>query len=584
MPFRNLARRRGSIVNHLSQDVARLEANDSVRSRRAWFEPLLLALLLSVWFGYELGTRALWSPDEGRYAEIPREMVASGDYLTPRLNGVKYFEKPPLVYWLTAGSIGLFGLNEWALRLWPALFALLGCLAIYFLGRRMYDARTGLFASIILAGSPLYDFMGGTLTLDMPETALLTLVLGAFLLGRRAPPGRQRRLWFYFFYVLIALAVLTKGLIGMVIPAMVIGAWIVTQGEWRLLREIHLPVGIIILLVIAAPWHILVSQANPEFTRFYFIHEHFERYLTTVHQRYQPAWYFLPVLLGGLYPWSALLPSALRQLFPGLWRERRRHRETWFLLLWAILPFAFFSVSSSKLVPYILPVFPPLALLLGRWLAQAWERRVGLVGEAVLLLLLGVVLAAVFLFLPRWMAGHVSVITAAAELGWALYAMAAALLLAGVLPFVSSRWGGTRAAILSLFVGAVVLVGTFDLTLSRLDVGRSVKGLALSLDLGPDDEVMTYEVYYQDLPVYLERRITVVNWTGELEFGARTEDTHAWIIDALAFRQRWREPHNIYLFTSQANYTKLLADPPGPLCLMRSTPHAVIIVNRECPA
>lgn len=566
-----------------TETALNLSARDKAWSRRVWLEPLLVALLLSIWFGYELGGRALWSPDEGRYAEIPREMVTSGDYLTPRLNGVKYFEKPPLMYWLTAGSIRFFGLNEWAFRLWPALFALIGCLATYFLGRRFHDARTGLFSAIVLACSPLYDFMGGMLTLDMPVTALLTVALSAFLLGVRAPP-RERRWWLYLFYASIALAVLTKGLMGIVIPGLVIGAWIVILGKWRLLREIHLPSGIIILLAIAAPWHVLVSQANPEFAWFYFVHEHFERYFTTIHQRYKPAWFYLPVLLAGLFPWSALLPGALREIWTGLWQERRHRQETWFLLLWVIVPFAFFSLSDSKLVPYILPVFSPLALLLGRWLAQVWERRIGLVREGVLLLILGVALSMVFLLIPRWMSGRSNVISAVVLLGWGLYAMAAALLLAGVLPFFFSRWGGTRAAILSLFVGAVVLVGTFDLTLSRLDVGRSVKDLALSLDLKPDDEVMTYEEHYQDLPVYLERRITVVNWTGELEFGTRVEDTSAWMIDVPTFRQRWREPHTIYLFTNWDNYTRLRSAPPGPLCLIRSTPRVVIIVNRECQA
>ena len=570
-------------MSQTAETILRSESRAGFVRRHAWLEPLLLSLVLAVWFGYELGSRALWSPDEGRYAEIPREMVESFDYLTPRLNGVKYFEKPPLVYWLTAGSIKLFGLNEWALRLWPALFALLGCLTVYFLGMRLYSARAGLFAAIVLASNPLYDFLGGALTLDMPLAALLTAAFCTFLLGVREPPGTRRRLWLYGFYAATALAVLAKGLVGIVIPALVVGAWIAILGEWRLPREIHLRSGILILFAIAAPWHILVSQANPEFARFYFIHEHVERYFTTVHERYKPAWFFLPVLVAGMYPWSALLPHVLREAFSGLWRERRQRWETWFLLLWAWLPFGFFSVSRSKLVPYILPVLPPLALLLGCWLARAWDRSLRPARSMLLLLMaLAVVFAVGLAVLPRLSPDSVSVKSAVAQLGLGFYAIAGAVLLAGALPFASHLLGGRRATLVALCASAALLVLTFDLTFSRLDVGRSVKDLALALDLKPGDEVMTYEEYYQDLPVYLQRRITVVNWTGELQFGTTVEDSRAWMIDTATFRRRWMEPRTIYLLTSPKKYAQLLAAPPGPICRLRARQRVVVALNREC--
>ena len=211
---------------------------------------LLLTLILGLLFGWGLGQRALWHPDEGRYVEIPREMTVSGDYVTPRLNGVKYFEKPVLFYWLQAGAIKVFGINEWAMRLWPAAFALIGCLAVYVAGRKLYDRRTGLIAAAVLATAPLHYFLGRAITLDMALSALLTVALLAFLLGTREPPGRARRHYFWTFYACAALATLTKGLIGMVIPAMVIGAWILILNEWRLLRSIYLPSGLVLFLPI----------------------------------------------------------------------------------------------------------------------------------------------------------------------------------------------------------------------------------------------------------------------------------------------------------------------------------------------
>lgn len=555
-------------------------------SRRAWVEPLLLACALIAWFGYDLGTRALWSPDEGRYAEIPRAMVESGDYVTPRLNGVKYFEKPPLVYWLTAGSIKAFGLNEWALRLWPALFAVLGCLTVYFVGRRLYGRRTGMLAAGVLATAPLYHFMGDVLTLDMPVSALLTIALGAFLLGVRSPTGMTRRLLLYAFYASAALAVLAKGLIGIVLPSLIIGAWMMLLGEWRLLRAIHLLGGALIFLAIAVPWHVLAARANPEFASFYFIHEHLERYLTTVHHRYQPPWFFVPVLLAGLYPWLVFLPQALRARLPGIWRERRRYADRWFLILWAAVPFLFFSASNSKLIPYILPVVPPLALLLGRWLALASEQPGGLPrAPFIVLLALGIAVSAGFAFAGALAPDNPKVVEITGQLGAGQHLMAGALLLAGVIPLFA-RYRYAPWALASVIIGAAVVVAIFDLNLARLDVGRSAKGLALTLKpaLRAGDEVMVYREYYQDLPVYLERRVTVVDWKGELEFGTTVEDTGAWMIDEPAFRRRWTEPRTIYLLTSRDNYAELLARPPGPMCQLDSTSRVVILVNRGCGA
>ena len=240
---------------------------------------IILTVLICILFTFMLENRPLSVPDEGRYVEIPREMVASGNYLTPRLNYVKYFEKPVLFYWLEAFSIKLFGLNEFTLRLWPALFALFGCLAVAVAGARLFGRMTGLLSAAVLATSLLYYGLGRAIILDMPVSILLTLALLSFLVGTHEAPGLKRRLYLWGFYAFAALAVLTKGLIGIFIPAMVIGAWILLLGEWRMLKTLYIPSGLALFLLIAAPWHIMVDRANPEFFQFYFIHEHFQRYL-----------------------------------------------------------------------------------------------------------------------------------------------------------------------------------------------------------------------------------------------------------------------------------------------------------------
>ena len=545
---------------------------------------LLLTLLLSLLFGFALGHRALWHPDEGRYVEIPREMVQSGDYVTPRLNGVKYFEKPVLFYWLQAGAIKVFGLKEWAMRLWPVLFAIIGCLAVYAAGRKLYDRRTGLLAAAVLATTPLYYFLGRTVTLDMAVSSLLTLAFLAFLLGTREPLGPSRRNYFWAFYVFAALATLTKGLIGIVIPAIVIGMWILILNEWRLLKSIYLPSGLFLFLLIAAPWHVAASYANPEFAHFYFIHEHFQRYLSKVHDRYQPAWFFIPVLIAGFYPWTAYLAQAFRQSLPVSWHTRQENREGLFLLLWVLLPFIFFSLSDSKLIPYILPIMPPLALLSARYLADNWvESSIkNLRAGTWVLLALGVMLVLVLAYLPQSTPDRPRVAEYTQVFGSYAWVILGSLLATAVIPFGIGFLRRPRWTIVALVITSVIFLGVTDRGFAYLDEKRSVKQLALIIKprLQPRDEVMTYREYYQDLPVYLERRITVVDWKGELRFGTEVEDVSGWMIGEPAFWRRWLGPGRVYLLTGRGNYDKLRAAGRGQFHLIAQTGSNVLLTNR----
>lgn len=542
-----------------------------------WRDALLLACLLALFFGVGLGERALWHPDEGRYSEIPREMVESGDWVTPRLNGVKYFEKPALFYWLQAGAIKLFGVNEWALRLWPALLALFGCLAVYGTGRALYGRRAGVIAAAVLATSPLYYLMARIITLDMAVSVFLTGALLAFLLGVRAPPGRTRALYLYGFYALCALATLTKGLIGIVIPALVIGAWIVLLWDWRLLLSIRLPTGLLLFFVLAAPWHWFAAQANPEFAHFYFIHEHFERYLTTTHGRYQPWWFFAPVLILGMLPWIGLLFPALRDVWTGL----RSRRDELFLLLWAGLVFAFFSASSSKLIPYILPVLPPLALLIGRYLtapAQAPQAK-GLRFGFWLLLACAAALA---LYIGIELARHPQAQQDIRQLGSGAYLLAAGAAFMVVAHYFLGRTASVTRPLAALIASAVLFSGALGANLPALDDKYSVKSLVTPLKprLGDADEVMVYRAYYQDLPVYLARRVTVVDWKGELEFGMGQEDVSGWMIDEAGFRRRWQSPRTVYMITGRENVEELRAKGLA-LHVLKTTGDNVLLTNRE---
>jgi 4-amino-4-deoxy-L-arabinose transferase-like glycosyltransferase len=558
-------------MTSVAKQTGRLEMRDLI----------ILTVLICLLFTFMLGNRPLTVPDEGRYVEIPREMVASGNYLTPRLNGVKYFEKPVFFYWLEAFSIKLFGLNEFTLRLWPALFALFGCLAVAVSGARLFGPRAGMLSAALLATSFLYYGLSRAITLDMPVSILLTLALLSFLMGTHEVPGLKRRLYLWGFAVFAALAVLTKGLIGILIPGMVIGVWIIVLGEWRMLKTLYLPSGLALFLLIAAPWHILVGIVNPEFFQFYFIHEHFQRFLTRVHGRYQQFWYFIPVVLLGMFPWSAFLLQAIKHSIPSSWRERHEHRDALFLLLWAGLVFLFFSASSSKLVPYILPVFPPLALLIGRYLAAAWDSRdfPGLRAGYTTVLIASMIFAAAFLGLPYYL----PTLFEAQMLGMYRYTIAFTLAIGSAAMWGLMRYRRLRWAFIVLGMTSALFLTQLNAAAPRFD-SKSVKKLAIDLKtrLKPGDEVASYQEYYQDLPVYLERQITVVDWGGELNFGNSVEDTKAWMTDGATFWKRWQGPATMYLLTPIEDYESLKRSEPGlPLFPIARNNSNIVLSNKE---
>src|SRR5208283_3576370 len=312
--------------------------------RGAW---ILLAAFTLIWFS-NLDYRRLVHPDEGRYAEIPREMTVSGDWVTPRLNGIKYFEKPALQYWLTAAAYEAFGVHQWTARLWPALSGYLGVLFIGYVGWRLGGAVLGLYSAAALAGCLWYALNAHLLTLDAGLTFWMSLGLGSLFLAQRADAlPRQGRRWMWAAWAALALATLSKGLIGIVLPGAALCAYTLLVRDWGLWRRLHLLSGAIIFCLIAVPWFAVVSVRNPEFFDFFFIHEHFTRFLTTEHRRQGAWWYFVPVFVGGILPWLSVFAWNAHRA----WRDApdSANRFNWqrFALVWAAVIFLFFSASGS---------------------------------------------------------------------------------------------------------------------------------------------------------------------------------------------------------------------------------------------
>lgn len=478
-----------------------------------------LLALCAVFFLWALGGRSLWETDEARYAEIAREMLASGDWVTPRLNYVKYFEKPPLTYWLVALCFMFLGVSDFTARLTPAIFGTATVLTVFFLGRRMWSARAGLMAGGALATSLMFLALSRVLLVDMVLCfGVAWALLGAWALRQGASWGR------WAFWAGCAVGFLTKGLLGPGLPIMVAVLFGALAGEWAWLRNLARLRGPALGALLCLPWVILVSLANPEFPRFFFIDENLGRLLTTHHQRYQPFYFYLLLLPAGFFPWVAYLPWGLGETWPGrAWREPA-HRPWLYAMVWLVSFFVFLSLSRSKMVHYALPMLPPLALLLGPPLARLWSAgwrdeppaavRRGVAGLAWLLILAG---------LAALLAPALSPDVDYTQVGAALLIAPLGLAGLGLGIFLVRRAGW--AAWASPLVALLVLAGLAGLITPRLEDYRSLKPLVapLAKTLAPEDVLVSFADYYHGVVFYSGRRVVVARNWGELDFGRRQD-------------------------------------------------------------
>ncbi|HTY54409.1 MAG TPA: glycosyltransferase family 39 protein, partial [Candidatus Binataceae bacterium] len=329
----------------------------------------LCALIACLLYLPGLGRPALWEPDEGRYAEIAREMVQSGDYITPRDDWVRYFEKPPLIYWSSALAIKVLGTNEFAVRL-PAALSSIGQVTItYALAEEMFGAAVGLLAASSLALSPLFFGFGRVLTLDPALACFTEAALASFYIAARAAPSldnARSRNWLLVAAAMMALGTLTKGPVALVLSGGIALIYLIAERRGREL--IHIPwLGCgLIYLAIVAPWFVVVARRNPDFLGFFFVHEHLQRYVSSTEHPWG-IYFFIPVTLAGMWPWIYFVPRAIARLRDPESTEPASERRPAliFLLIWFAFVFVFFSIPHSKLGSYILPGLPPLAILAG---------------------------------------------------------------------------------------------------------------------------------------------------------------------------------------------------------------------------
>ena len=483
--------------------------------------------------------RALANPDEGRYSEISREMAVTGDWVTPRLDGIKYFEKPPLQYWATALAYDTLGASEASSRLytWAAGFFTLFILG--YAALRIAGPQVAAASVLALVASPYFMALGGIVTLDMGLTLWTTATFFALLLAEAtATQAREQRLWMLVAWASMALAVLSKGLIGIVFAGAAVFFVMVFTRSFSVLGRMQWGWGMALFMAIAAPWFIVVSHANAEFAHFFFVHEHFERFLTHEHRRVQPAWFFVPILLAGFLPWIVALLGAAWLA----WRDRALPAGRFALvaLAWSAFIFAFFSASGSKLPTYILPLFPALAFVLGRYLAIAPCRT--LAYSAWLFAALAMAILGAAIFLPDFTHDdwnrelYIDARPAAVAAGVFLLAAAgrAALALRR-----QARWEAMTVAAL----GVVLALGALGVAYNALtprQSGRDIAG-AIRPWLASNPRIYSVDYYDQTIPFYLGRTVTLVSYVDEFETGLAAEPGKS-IARMAEFPPEWLRP------------------------------------------
>ncbi|OPY64979.1 MAG: Undecaprenyl phosphate-alpha-4-amino-4-deoxy-L-arabinose arabinosyl transferase [Syntrophorhabdus sp. PtaU1.Bin050] len=501
---------------------------------------LIIVAASCLFFFYNLGNYSLKEPDEGRYAEIPREMVEQGDYVVPHLNYVRYFEKPPLLYWVTAASYRLFSINEWAFRLPNALAAFLCVIITYLFAARWLTFETAFFSALMLLSSFGFFAMAHIVTVDMFLTFLLLASLLSFYEFYRS----EKPLFLLLFFTALALAILAKGPVAMVLMGATVVLFLLAEKRISFLKKMVSAKGLLLFFLIAAPWFVVICLKEKEFFQFFFIDQNILRFITTKHHRAGPVYYFLPVLFGGLFPWSIFLPRAVIRL----WRTG----ELRLFFIWSAVVFGFFSISRSKLPPYILPMFPAASIILGHLFETEWRQHVRPNWEIIpCVAFFSCIALAGLLYGTGFLDNYLGAVPRIAILSrdlreFSLGGSGVSLAILAMLAFPRVRTFSSLFLILGGFSLSVVL--GLMLHAHIIDRFNTTKQLAQVINQAKMSAscVVNYGSYNQTLSFYTQRRTYLVDDTGELEMGSRYQDSKGWFLNRDEFerlfqsgRQAW---------------------------------------------
>jgi 4-amino-4-deoxy-L-arabinose transferase-like glycosyltransferase len=592
--------------------------------RLAW--GAVIALFLAIYLGSAFSP-ALQDDVDSSHAEAAREMLSRGDFVTLHINGVRYLEKAPVMYWLVAGCFRVLGANALAARL-PTVAAMLGLVLLGMAwGQRAFGARAGIYAGLFTATAAGCFLFTRVL---IPEAILSLLIGGAFYCLVSALDRPSAGAWWYAVYALLALAVLTKGLLALVVIGMTIVAYLAVSGEWRRWREFRLGSGLLLFFAVAAPWHILAGLRNPAvgdhhgFFWFYFVNEHFLRFLgKRIPKDYNklPGYLYWSLHLVWLFPWSLYLPLALRRL----WAEMRngraldfQMRTRWICILWAGVTLLFFSFSTNQEY-YTFPAYLAFFLLLAAAVAgeeqdvwngfgrQSWLLATSAVSVAVRLTFavvligglwssrhlpfvpdIGAVLAQTNMDTDTLSMGHILNLTGQSFAALRLPAVLAVIaLLVGSLAEIVLRirrknFAGTWALALTM----MVFLMAAHVALIRFDpfLGSHVLAERIAQQVQPQDRVLIYgdQAFGSSLLFYLRHPVELVNGrTTSMWFGSTFPDAPQIFLDDNDLVRLWKSGTRVFLFAPDFEQKKVEDLLGGSALVYASSSGKIVYTNRN---
>lgn len=545
------------------------------QSTDRWLPWLLGAVVVFVFF-YQLGGAALFEPDEGRNSEKAREILVLNDWVTPHENFHAVLDKPIFFYWLIALSYKLFGVSEWAARLPSAVAALSCVLLVYRFARAWCGRWEALWSALILVSSTEFFLLGRIVIFDMTLTFFQTLALWTFYEVEHADNTRRRKIFCVMMYLALGIGTLIKGLIGVVIPGMVIFFYILLRQRWQVLRRIYLVPGVLMFFAVVLPWYLLADARNTGYLGYYIWQEHFGRYASANFDRWEPWYYFIFVGLVGFFPWTLLVPYVIKDYW-----KKTLDDKTVFLILWVVLPFVFFSASKSKLPHYLLPIFPALSILTATTLVRLCRVSASRLRAALALGWLMQVLNALYLsagslyptILPHQIGNGVNGI---AHFSWFYAAFSVFMLVYMTRSKAAPDLGLQRQLFVIHSLGMCVFLIFLAEVMVSISPARSAKSVAAKAlpQISPTTQVVFYDTYSAGMAFYLraQRPIWVItNGKKKRTFlgnyyalGKRADPMTRWgkaLFDFEEFRAQWKTTEQpLLIIIKEKNLPRLAAE------------------------
>jgi 4-amino-4-deoxy-L-arabinose transferase-like glycosyltransferase len=542
----------------------------------------LIAAVALILYLPGLGRPALWEPDEGRYGEIAREMYLSGDYVTPRDNFVRYFEKPPLVYWAETAAISIFGANEFAVRLPAALFSAAEVVVTAAIANVMFGEAVAILAAIALALSPLFFGFARFATLDPALAFFVTAALGAFYIAARAHDfSRGGRRWFVAAAAMLALGTLAKGPVAPVLCGAIALIWLLIERRASEIARMPWLLASLVYCAITVPWFAMAAHRNPGFLRFFFVHEHVQRYLVNTEHGWGP-WFFIPIVIGGTWPWFFFVPLGLRDLRATESTKPPSHQpELRFLIVWFLVIFVFFSIPRAKLGSYVLPAIPALAMMAAVGISNLPSfdvhaaRRI-LAGFSALTLLGAIAVAIATAALERKVSPALAIDA---------YLIAGLLGAIAIVSFAVDRDGKRPGAfVMTLALGTILIMGIAARARKDGASESSYRVLARQLSpyLRPGCIVGSYRHDVHSIPFYTGFREALVSYRGELApFGDGADAAASFINSDDELRRLWSSAECFVLVANRKDLGTLETLTPPPVIVGCQGKKVALVNSRD---